>query len=66
MRWVSAGNRGVPPFGHTTHLRVFVDSDLLEWPEVCAAAGTWNDVVGIVLQRLVEASGGGVTDLRRG
>ena len=37
----------MPPFGHTTHLRVFIDPDLLQWPEVWAAAGTWNDVFGI-------------------
>ena len=56
---------GVPPFGHKTHLRVFIDPDLLQWPEVWAAAGTWNDVFGIEPHRLVEASGGAVTDLKR-
>ena len=57
---------GVPPFGHKTHLRVFIDPDLLQWPEVWAAAGTWNDVFGIEPHKLVEASGGAVTDLKRG
>jgi Cys-tRNA(Pro) deacylase len=57
---------GVPPFGHKTHLRVFIDPDLLRWPEVWAAAGTWNDVFGIEPHKLVEASGGEVTDLKRG
>jgi prolyl-tRNA editing enzyme YbaK/EbsC (Cys-tRNA(Pro) deacylase) len=57
---------GVPPFGHATELRVFVDPDLLQWPEVWAAAGTWNDVFGIEPHRLVEASSGDVTDLKRG
>ena len=37
---------GVPPFGHSTQLRVFVDSDLLQYDEVWAAAGTWNDNFG--------------------
>ncbi|MFZ9210405.1 MAG: YbaK/EbsC family protein, partial [Ilumatobacteraceae bacterium] len=32
---------GVPPFGHSTQLRVFVDPDLLQYDEVWAAAGTW-------------------------
>lgn len=27
-------------------LRVFIDPDLLQWPEVWAA-GTWNEVFGI-------------------
>ena len=57
---------GVPPFGHSTQLRVFVDPDLLQYDEVWAAAGTWNDVFGIEPHKLVEASGGVVTDLKRG
>ena len=56
---------GVPPFGHTKQLRVFIDPDLLQWPEVWAAAGTWNDVFGIEPHKLVEASGGVVVDLKR-
>lgn len=65
-RKVSKTKRGVPPFGHSTQLRVFIDPDLLEWPEVWAAVGTWNDVFGIGPHKLVEASGGVVTDLKRG
>jgi prolyl-tRNA editing enzyme YbaK/EbsC (Cys-tRNA(Pro) deacylase) len=57
---------GVPPFGHATHLRVFIDPDLLQWDEVWAAAGTWHDVFGIEPHQLVEASDGVVTDLKRG
>jgi Cys-tRNA(Pro) deacylase len=56
---------GVPPFGHTKQLRVFIDPDLLQYDEVWAAAGTWNDVFGIEPHKLVEASGGAVTDLKR-
>jgi Cys-tRNA(Pro) deacylase len=56
---------GVPPFGHTTHLRVFVDPDLLQYDEVWAAAGTWHDVFGIEPHKLVEASEGVITDLKR-
>jgi Cys-tRNA(Pro) deacylase len=57
---------GVPPFGHTTQLRIFIDPDLLQWPEVWAAAGTWNDVFAIEPQSLVRASHGVITDLKRG
>lgn len=57
---------GVPPFGHTTQLRVFIDPDLLKFDEVWAAAGTWHDVFGIEPHKLVEASGGVVTDVKRG
>ena len=56
---------GVPPFGHATQLRVFVDPDLLQYDEVWAAAGTWNDVFGIEPHTLVDASGGVVIDLKR-
>jgi len=56
---------GVPPFGHTKQLRVFIDPDLLQWPEVWAAAGTWNDVFPIAPSDLVRASGAVVTDLKR-
>lgn len=56
---------GVPPFGHATALRIFIDPDLLQYDEVWAAAGTWNDVFGISPHRLVEASAGLVTDLKR-
>lgn len=56
---------GVPPFGHATHLRVFIDPDLLQYDEVWAAAGTWHDVFGIEPHKLVEASGGVVIGLKR-
>lgn len=56
---------GVPPFGHATTLRVFVDPDLLQYDQVWAAAGTWHDVFALTPQQLVDASGGLVVDLRR-
>ena len=57
---------GVPPFGHTTQLRVFVDPDLLQYDEVWAAAGTWNDNFGAAPADIVRVAGGVVTDLKRG
>jgi len=57
---------GVPPFGHTTHLRIFIDPDLLQYGEVWAAAGTWTDVFGIDPHQLVQVSEGLVIDLKRG
>jgi prolyl-tRNA editing enzyme YbaK/EbsC (Cys-tRNA(Pro) deacylase) len=56
---------GVPPFGHATPLRVFIDPDLLAFDEVWAAAGTWHDVFAIAPRDLVRASGGTVTELER-
>ena len=57
---------GVPPFGHSTMLRIFIDPDLLQYDEVWAAAGTWNDVFPIVPNDLVRASGAVAADLKRG
>ena len=62
----SVPNRGVPPFGHSTQLRVFVDPDLLQYDEVWAAAGTWNDNFGAAPADIVRVAGGVVTDLKRG
>lgn len=56
----------MPPFGHSTQLRVFVDPDLLQYDEVWAAAGTWNDVFGIELHSGSMPAGGVLTDLKRG
>ncbi|MCX6531376.1 MAG: YbaK/EbsC family protein [Actinobacteria bacterium] len=57
---------GVPPFGHSNQLRVFVDPDLLQYDEVWAAAGTWNDNFGAAPADIVRVAGGVVTDLKRG
>jgi Cys-tRNA(Pro) deacylase len=56
---------GVPPFGHTTQLRIFIDPDLLQYDEVWAAAGTWNDNFAIAPNELVRVSRGVVIDLKR-
>jgi len=57
---------GVPPFGHSTQLRIFIDPDLLQYDEVWAAAGTWNDNFGAAPADIVRVAGGVVTDLKRG
>jgi prolyl-tRNA editing enzyme YbaK/EbsC (Cys-tRNA(Pro) deacylase) len=58
-------NGGVPPFGHKTKLRIFIDPDLLQHDEVWAAAGTWHDVFPLSPTDLERVSGGMVTDLKR-
>ena len=55
---------GVPPFGHTQPLPVFVDRDLLEFDLVWAAAGRPDSVFAITPQRLLEISGGESADLK--
>ncbi len=61
---------GVPPFGHNTQLRIFIDPDLLQYDGVndmvWAAAGTWNDNFAIAPNDLVRVSGAIVADLKRG
>jgi len=58
-------DHGVPPFGRTTQLHVFVDLDLLQYHEVWAAAGTWKDNFGANPNYIVRVAGGVVTDLKR-
>jgi prolyl-tRNA editing enzyme YbaK/EbsC (Cys-tRNA(Pro) deacylase) len=55
----------VPSFGHQTQLRVFVDPDLLQYDEVWAAAGTWNDVFAIEPNVLAKVTNAKKTDLKR-
>ena len=64
LKQVSKSWSRVPPFGHSTQLRVFVDPDLLQYDEVWAAAGTWNDNFGANPNDIVRVAGGVVTDLK--
>ena len=43
----------------------FNASDLLQYDEVWAAAGTWNDNFGANPNDIVRVAGGVVTDLKR-
>ena len=56
---------GVPPLGLATQMRIFIDPDLLQYDEVWAAAGTWNDVFAIKPDSLVLSTGGLLVDLKR-
>jgi Cys-tRNA(Pro) deacylase len=56
---------GVPPFGHATDLRVFVDEGLLRFAEVWAAAGTPHVNFAIDPRRLALATAGIVGDITR-
>jgi len=52
---------GVPPFGHATSLRTFVDADLLGYEQVWAAAGTPRHVFAADPNDLVRAAGATVS-----
>jgi Cys-tRNA(Pro) deacylase len=56
---------GVPPFGHTSRLPVYVDEDLTRFDVVWAAAGTPFTVFAITPEELVRASQAIVADLKR-
>ena len=56
----------MPPFGHSTQLREFIDPDLLQYDEVWAAAGTWNDTFGAATSDIVRVAGGVVVEIKRG
>jgi prolyl-tRNA editing enzyme YbaK/EbsC (Cys-tRNA(Pro) deacylase) len=55
---------GVPPFGHATDVRVFMDRDLLGYPMVWAAAGRPDSVFEIAPELLRELSRAVVADLK--
>lgn len=55
---------GVPPFGHLTPLRCFVDDALLTHDVVWAAAGTPTHVFASEPHALVQAAGAEVTTIR--
>jgi prolyl-tRNA editing enzyme YbaK/EbsC (Cys-tRNA(Pro) deacylase) len=57
---------GVPPIGHATQLRVFIDPDLFRYDTVWGAAGTWHDVFPLSPSDLERVSGGTVIELKRG
>jgi prolyl-tRNA editing enzyme YbaK/EbsC (Cys-tRNA(Pro) deacylase) len=54
---------GVPPFGHTRELRVFMDRDLERYPVVWAAAGRPDSVFAIAPDRLARLSRATVAEL---
>jgi prolyl-tRNA editing enzyme YbaK/EbsC (Cys-tRNA(Pro) deacylase) len=56
---------GVPPFGHSQPLRIFIDEDLLAFEVVWAAAGTPFAVFAISPTALQSASNGTAADLKR-
>jgi prolyl-tRNA editing enzyme YbaK/EbsC (Cys-tRNA(Pro) deacylase) len=55
---------GVPPFGHATDVRVFMDRDLLGYGVVWAAAGRPDSVFEIEPERLRELSKAVVADVK--
>jgi Cys-tRNA(Pro) deacylase len=57
---------GVPPFGHSHPMTIFMDADLMQYEVVWAAAGTPFAVFAISPTTLQSASKGTISDLKRG
>lgn len=55
---------GVPPFGHTTKLPVYIDHDFWQFEVIWAAAGTPNAVFAITPAQLLQVTGGTGVDLK--
>jgi len=55
---------GVPPTGHAQPLRTFIDTDLLQFEQIWAAAGTPRAVFCLPPSQLAALTGGTVTDIR--
>ena len=51
---------GIPPVGHATPLKTFIDEDLLRFDRIWAAAGTPNAVFELLAADLPRITGGNV------
>jgi len=54
---------GVPPIGHEQRLVTYIDRDLLQYPEIWAAAGTPHAVFHLKPEDLVKMTSGLVIDV---
>lgn len=54
---------GIPPVGHATPLKTFIDEDLLRFERIWAAAGTPNAVFELSPADLPKMTGGRVIDV---
>jgi len=57
---------GVPPIAHAEALTILIDEDLMQWPEIWAAAGHPNTVFKLTPDDLVRMTGGRVAPVRTG
>ncbi len=55
---------GVPPFGHATKLRTFIDEDFLQYDTIWAAGGTSNAVFAIAPDELSQVTEGQAATLK--
>lgn len=54
---------GVPPLGHATGVRTLMDTSLLRWPVIYAAAGAHDALFPVDPHRLLEVTGATQADV---
>ena len=54
---------GVPPVGHVSEIRTFIDEELFNYDQIWAAAGTPHAVFKLTPQDLAQATGGKVISI---
>ncbi len=55
---------GIPPIGHKNTLTTYIDSDLLQYAELWAAAGTPHAVFCLPSEKLADLTGGKVITIK--
>ena len=55
---------GVPPVGHPTPIETYIDADLLQYPEIWAAAGTPRAVFRLIPRDLQKMSHGSIVSIQ--
>jgi len=55
---------GVPPIGHVKPMETYLDEDLMQYPEIWAAAGTPNSVFKLTPKELEEMTKGKVIKVK--
>lgn len=56
---------GVPPVGHATAIRTWIDNDLLGYDEIWAAAGTPHAVFRLTPRALIDITRGSLVEIAR-
>lgn len=56
---------GIPPIGHKQEIETYIDEDLLQYPEVWAAAGTPNAVFSLPSKELIALTSGKVVKIHQ-
>ena len=55
---------GVPPVGHVQRIRIFIDKDLLQYPEIYAAAGTPRALFKLTPAELQKITNGQIVEVK--